>query len=193
MSDQPAPFSNTERPDLDWSQARETVRMFRVGVSAIEYSMSTGDESIGSLIQAFTNMNNYMKDIKEIARDVDGDVPESCGTQYQEMLNRLDSKADMVIADLKSAVISFQFYDRLTQQLNHISNSLEHTADLVGDQQRLFNPAEWLSLQQEVHNSFTMEEGRVMFEALLRGASKEEAIREAKEYGNRDADELELF
>lgn len=193
MSDVLASPSSANNPDLDWSQARETVRMFRIGVSAIEYSMSTGDESIGSLIEAFTNMNNYMKEIKQIAREVDGEVPESCGTQYQEMLNKLDGKCDKVIHDLRSAVISFQFYDRLTQQLNHIARSLEDTADLVGDHQRIFNPIEWKSLQDQVHGSFTMEEGKVLFEALLRGASKEEAIKEAKEYGNPSADDLELF
>ncbi len=185
--------SSSERPDLDWSQVRETVRMFRVGVSAIEYSMSAGDESIGSLIEAFTNMDRYMQDIKKIARNVDGEIPESCGTEYQGMLQRLDEKCDRVIYDLKSAVVSFQFYDRLTQQLNHIARSLEHTADLVGNQERLYNPTEWKTLQNEVYHSFTMEEGRVLFEALLRGASKEEAIEEAKAYGNKDADDLMLF
>ncbi len=185
--------SSAEKPDLDWSQVRETVRMFRVGVSAIEYSMSTGDESITSLIEAFTNMNRYMQEIKQTARDVDGEVPESCGTQYQEMLDRLDNKCDLVISDLKSAVISFQFYDRLTQQLNHIAGSLENTADLVNDQQRLFNPNEWKELQNQVYSSFTMEEGKVLFDALLRGATKEEAIQEAKAYGNRNADDLMLF
>ncbi len=193
MSDVPVSPSTAERPDLDWSQVRETVRMFRVGVSAIEYSMSTGDESIGSLIQAFTNMNLFMKEIKEIPRDIEGGVPESCGVQYQEMLNRLDTKCDMVINDLKNAVIAFQFYDRLTQQLNHISSSLENTAELVGDHSRIFNPAEWKELQNQVHGSFTMEEGKVLFNALLNGASKEEAIQEAKDYGNKEADDLELF
>ncbi|MBT3472344.1 MAG: hypothetical protein HN454_05920, partial [Gammaproteobacteria bacterium] len=72
MSEVVASPSNAESPDLDWSQVRETVRMFRVGVSAIEYSMSTGDESISTLIEAFTKMNTYMKEIKQIARDVDG-------------------------------------------------------------------------------------------------------------------------
>ncbi len=193
MSELQATPSSAENPDLDWSQVRETVRMFRIGVSAIEYSMSTGDESISSLIQAFTNMNRYMQEIKQTARDVDGEVPESCGTQYQEMLNRLDGKCDLVINDLKSAVISFQFYDRLTQQLNHIANSLENTANLVGDHQRIYNPNEWKVLQNQVYSSFTMEEGKVLFDALLRGASKEEAMQEAKEYGNREADDLMLF
>lgn len=193
MSELQVSPSSAEKPDLDWSQVRETVRMFRIGVSAIEYSMSTGDESISSLIEAFTNMNRYMKEIKLTARDVDGEMPESCGTQYQEMLNRLDDKCDLVIHDLRSAVTSFQFYDRLTQQLNHIASSLENTAELVSDQNRLFNPSEWKSLQNQVYSSFTMEEGRVLFEALLRGASKKEAMLDAKEYGNRDADDLMLF
>ncbi|MBT3308634.1 MAG: hypothetical protein HN382_03890 [Gammaproteobacteria bacterium] len=193
MSEVVASPSNAESPDLDWSQVRETVRMFRVGVSAIEYSMSTGDESISTLIEAFTKMNTYMKEIKQIARDVDGgDQPEQ-PEGYEQMLTQLDGKCDMVINDLRSAVISFQFYDRLTQQLNHIASSLDNTADLVGDQNRIFNPTEWSTLQKQVYGSFTMEEGKILFEALLAGDSKEIAINKAKEYGNRDADNLELF
>ncbi|HIJ23999.1 MAG: hypothetical protein HON68_09415 [Gammaproteobacteria bacterium] len=185
--------SSAGKPDLDWSQVRETVRMFCVGVSAIEYSMSAGDESISSLIETFTNMSRYMAELKMVARGVQHHVPDAFEEEYQAMVADLDVRCDNVTANLKTAVVSFQFYDRLTQQLDHISNSLEHTAELVGDQGRIYNPAEWDKLQKEVYSSFTMEEGRVLFDALMRGASKDEAILEAKEHSNKDADELELF
>ncbi len=193
MSDESVSPSTSERPDLDWSQVRETVRMFRIGVSSIEYSMSTGDDSISSLIETFTKMNRYMREIKNLVGDVEEKIPESCRDSCKVLRQAVDKNSDQVIADLKSAVICFQFYDRLTQQLSHIAHSLENTADLVGDQTRLYNPTEWKKLQQEVHGSFTMEEGKVLFDALLRGATKEEAIEEAKAFGNKDADSLELF
>lgn len=185
--------SRAGSPDLDWSQIRETVRMFRIGVSAIEYSMSAGDESVSNLISAFTNMNRHMGEIKAVAHKVSDAVAEELRPEYETLMEELDSKCDLMTNNLKSAVVSFQFYDRLSQQLDHIANSLEHTSELVGDQTRIFNPAEWDRLQKEVYGSFTMPEGRVLFDALLRGASKEEAILEAKDHVNKADYDLELF
>ena len=161
--------------------------MFQMGVSAIEFSMSTGDESITTLIEGFAQMNG-------VAEEVKGIMQEASDSGYSDELHhRMSEKLDLMVFDLKRAVISFQFYDRLTQQLDSIALGLDKTADLVGDQERLYNPIEWKQLQSQIIDSFTMEEPKVLFRALMRGATKEEALREAIEYGNKDADHLELF
>lgn len=59
---------------------------------------------------------------------------------------------------------------------------------------RLYNPAEWQGLQQGIRNKYTMAEEQDMFEALIQGASIEEALDLVrKRVHEGDIDDIELF
>lgn len=51
----PSP-STVFKPDLDWSQVRETLRMLNLAVAHITAALSEGDESVAALGDAFTSM-----------------------------------------------------------------------------------------------------------------------------------------
>ena len=105
---------------------------------------------------------------------------------------------------MHSAIIAFQFYDKLTQRLNHVTGSLGSLADLVNDQRRLYNPYEWLGMQEKIKSRYTMEEERLMFEAIMEGKTVKQALaiyvqaiedrkQKTTDNGGGDEDDIELF
>lgn len=101
---------------------------------------------------------------------------------------------------INQAITAFQFYDRISQRLDHVSNSLENMCDLMTCPTELNDPDAWQAIQDRVKNSYTMESERLMFEHILRGASVKEALEiyqhhfeEEKQAKNDDEDEVELF
>ena len=166
--------SDAAMSTLDWSHIRETVRFLNLAVAHIEDSMSEGDESVEALTDSFTTMAGIIQMIE----------------------HSFEEQTDSVSADLKdaiagshclhdkvhSAIIAFQFYDRLVQKLSHVNHSLEALSNLIGDKTRLFNPHEWMALQEKIRSRYTMESERLMFDALMRGRSVQEALQEAARY-----------
>jgi len=178
--------SGSHQPDLDWSQIRETVLLLNLSVAHIQNSMSEGDESINTLTDTVTAMISSVKTIGEIAADLpEGGAKDTILNHHQDV----DSK-------IHEIVMSFQFYDKLVQRLSHASNCLSDLGDLVSEQSRLYNPAEWQKLQQFIESKYTVEADKVMFQALKNGASIDEAVHSAKQEKNQPTksnDTIELF
>ena len=178
--------SSANQPDLDWSQIRETVLLLNLSVAHINNSMSEGDESINTLSDIVTSMLSNMKTIGEVAANLpDGEA--------KEILMKQQADVDSKIHEI---VISFQFYDKLVQRLNHASNCLSDLSVIVDEPNRLYNPFEWKKLQNYIESKYTVESDKVMFQALRNGASVQEAIKLAKEEKEKitqENDAIELF
>lgn len=162
--------SSARHPDLDWSQIRETILMLALGVAQIEISMRDSDGSVEVLSNSFTSMMGQVKMIEKIATA----LPDTTETADARMA--IVSSCDTVGEMMRSAIIAFQFYDKLTQRLSHVSSSLGTLADLVSDSRRLYNPYEWLGMQEKIKSRYTMEEERLMFEAVMQGKSVKQAL-----------------
>lgn len=173
--------SNAHKPDLDWSQVRETVRMMNLAVAQIEMSMKEGDDSVDTLTNAFTDMAARINVVENLSKDkTDSDsinIVEQC---------------QAVTGEMQHAIMAFQFYDKLTQRLSHVSNSLASLADLVGDNTRLYNPVEWSLLQDRIKSKYTMPAEHDMFELMLQGMSVEQVLK-ATQVDTSKEDDIELF
>jgi hypothetical protein len=94
------------------------------------------------------------------------------------------------------AYIAFQFYDRMQQCLQHVTENLTGLSDIVDSPQLLYNPIEWGKLQDKIRKGYTMESEKVMFDAILQGKTIEHAMQLAAEHVNSneyDDDDIELF
>ena len=78
---------------------------------------------------------------------------------------------------MQSAIVAFQFYDKLTQRLMHVSNSIESLSELVKDTQKIYNPLEWHHLQEQIKSKYTMREERDMFDNVMQGGDIRQAVR----------------
>ena len=167
--------SDAASPDLDWSQVRETVRLLNLAVSHIEESMHVGDESVEALTDSFTTMAGNVQCIQKTIEE----LPDSV-SQY--VIDEIMEKCHSIKTQVHAAIIAFQFYDRMIQKLSHVSHSMDAMTDLIIDQTRLFNPHEWLALQEKIRSRYTMESERLMFDALMNGASVDEALKIAMDH-----------
>ena len=192
------PASTARHPDLDWSQIRETILMLGLAVAQIEMSMRESDGSVEVLSNSFTSM---VGQVKMIERTVAA-LPDSAETT--DAKSAIIGSCATVSEMMHSAIIAFQFYDKLTQRLSHVTGSLGSLADLVNDPRRLYNPYEWLGMQEKIKSRYTMEEERLMFEAIMEGKTIKQALaiyvqaideRKQKTTDNSggDEDDIELF
>jgi hypothetical protein len=159
--------SSAQKPDLDWSQVRETVRMMNLAVTQIETSMRQGDDSVGTLTNAFTTMAARIQVIESLAQK---------GGKSQQIVEQCEA----VSAEMKHTIVAFQFYDILTQRLSHVSHSLESLTDLVGDSARLYSPVEWSLLQEKIKSKYTLADEHHMFDMVMQGMSVEEALKQTQ-------------
>jgi DNA-binding transcriptional MerR regulator len=172
--------STTQKPDLDWSQVIETVRMLNLAVAQIEMSMKEGEDSVGTLTQVFTDTAGRVTNIEQLMAEIESEQASTVLAHCAEMSQQM-----------QYAVLAFQFYDKLTQRLHHVSQSLNDLGGLVADGSRLYNPNEWLALQQAIQSKYTMPVEHEMFEKIMQGASVEEVLAQAPEHKHED--DIELF
>ncbi len=175
--------SRADQPDLDWSQVRETVALLNLAVAQIGWAMRDGEDSVNTLTTSFTGMINHAQTIREAGEA----LPE--GNERATITRHCDA----ILQQMNQSVIAFQFYDKLSQRLMHVSNSLDELSRLVSDPVRLYNPYEWSGLQRLIRSRYTSEEDQAMFDAVIGGASVEEAMQAASGSGDNRNDDIELF
>lgn len=176
--------STAYNPDPDWSQVSETVLMLNLAVAQIVHTLQDGEESIATLGDSFTAMVNNI----DMARSAATELTDS--TQKETILENCQTASSQI----QHAIVAFQFYDRLSQRLSHVANSLASLGTLVSDQTRLSDPAQWRNLQDNIKSRYTLEIERQMFEAILDGASVEDAMQLIQQAeANKPDDDIEFF
>lgn len=173
----------------DWSQISETLAMLALAIAQIDTSLQEGNQSVSQLTENFTAMADNTHKILEISQNGNDSSP----TQIQGIANEINS-------EIQQAVIAFQFYDRLTQRLEHVGDSLERMGHLMNDATQRYHIESWRSLQSHIKGNYTMEAERIMFEHIMAGHSVAEALeiyRHHFEQGQDESfgtdDEIELF
>jgi len=190
------PYSSTaQNPDLDWSQVRETINMLTLAVSQVECTMSDGEKSVSELTQSFTYIANQLKTIVE--KNSQSENPDR---KPDSELESMKVSAADIHQKVVNAIMAFQFYDRLSQRLDHVKRDLSWLSELVSNPQQLYNPESWKKLQEDIMSNYSMEEERIMFQHIMNGASVEEALNiykhhfsNNKDKGDTTTDEIELF
>ena len=68
-------------------------------------------------------------------------------------------------------------------------------AELVGDQERFYQPSQWRQLQSSIRLQYTMEPDCLMFDAILQGKSIQESLAIARCVSEQlmENDDIELF
>jgi hypothetical protein len=109
-----------------------------------------------------------------------------------DLKTTIESNCNEVLKLMQAAIIAFQFYDKLSQRLNHASNSLGSLGELIEEPGRLYSPYEWKGLQQKIKSKYTIAADKAMFEAILEGATVDEALAAGEQQAQQD-DDIELF
>ena len=171
MSTETPRGSRAHSPDLDWSQVRETVLMLELAAGQVDAAMRDSNSSVQTLTDTFTSMADTLNTI-DVAL---GTLPDTIGNGMVKA--EIQENARQVAQKVHQAIIAFQFYDKLVQRLDHVCHSLSGLSGLVSDTGRLYNPQQWSALQELIRSKYTMAEERDMFDAVMAGATVEEALK----------------
>jgi uncharacterized protein YoxC len=187
--------SQVPKHTMDFSQVAETITMLALTIAQIETSMKDGDKSVDILTSGFSDLAKNSKDIIREANKLTLDSPNNA-----EIQKNIINAAKDIDERLQQAVISFQFYDRLTQRLDHASQSLEKIGHLIANSNERYKKDAWRKAQEDIKSSYTMEAERIMFEHIIGGRTIAEALEiyqhqfsKSKHESYDTDDEVELF
>lgn len=179
--------TSAHAPDLAWSQVRETVLMLSLAAGQIEAAMRDSNSSVEVLTDSFTSMAGYMRLISDNLNKLREDTSQD-GTR-ENILGATDQVSTMI----HQAIIAFQFYDKLVQRLGHVCHSLSDLSGLVCDMRRLYNPTEWVDLQNRIKAKYSTAEERLMFDSVMQGMPVDAAIQQYMDALKNKNDDIELF
>lgn len=192
--------STSAHPDLDWSQLKETILMLNLAVAQLEQSMTEGNASVSTLSASFTALATNLSDIKSSVEHIDANNENPANNSPDNDNNNdkmkliIQGSTSTALDKVQSSIIAFQFYDKLTQRLDHVSQSLSSLSSLIANPASLYSPIEWQALQQSIRSKYTMEEERKMFDNVISGMPIEEALAIFRqEQTPNDDDDIELF
>ncbi|WP_286232575.1 hypothetical protein [Thalassotalea sediminis] len=186
--------TSAANPDLDWSQLRETILMLNLAIAQIDQSMNEGSASVSTLSSSFTVLATNLSDIQTAIAQLDS---EQTHRSNEDLKKSIQASAITASDNVKSSIVAFQFYDKLSQRLDHVSQSLADLTTLIADPSSLYSPVKWQALQTSIRSKYTMEEERRMFDNVLSGMPVEQALLLFRQEFNANKtasdDDIELF
>ena len=155
----------------NYSHVKDTLKMLSITIAQISTSLSETNSNIDKLSSAFSNIANNVLTIHNSAMSI------SCVEPKDQMeLELIQASSSAAKDTLSQTVVDFQLFDRLDQRLTHVIKSLDDMSALIQNPDRLQNPVEWMELQSNLHNSYSMHSERLMFASIMGGSSIEDAI-----------------
>lgn len=159
-----------------WHYTKDTLTMLSVSVAQIQSILSDGGESVSELTESFIELAKTFKELADHKTDIDK-------TDLNEIKHQIEQ-----------GIIAFQFYDRISQRLDHVSNSLRNMGTIIGDKSQRDDPKAWQSFQNDIQSKFTMESERALFEQILKGVPVEQALEASRNVNKPKGDDsVELF
>jgi hypothetical protein len=175
--------SKAKKPDLDWSQVRETVKLLNLSAAQVDDMLHESEDAVNTLTDSFTQIVDSMHMINDYLLSLDA-------TETREQALTRCSETN---SKFQSVIIAFQFYDRLKQCLEHVTSNLAGLSKLVENPDRLYDPKEWQQFQDQIRARYTMESEKTLFDAILQGMSIDEAIAAKRAHKADKSDDIELF
>ncbi len=186
---------------LGAKEVQETILILNLSVAQIDLSITEGDNSVNTLIDSFTFMSSHIESIQESSRLISGLLKGS-----QELKEHNDSlllQTGDLAEKMQQAIIAFQFYDKLSQRLEHVSKGLIGLSEIVSNEMHVTNESQWKTFRADVRKGTTMREEEELFELIFdKKVPVKEAIEIMKvrmiermkgEVSQKDEDEFELF
>lgn len=173
-------MTGTPNNPESWELRSETAKLIALNVAQIYTGLNEGDASINSLSLSFQQLASFCLEIQKMEFDSSDD---------SKMADIKDIAANISF-QVDSAIVAFQFYDRLSQRLGHVQSNLQLMAELLeGDKND-----DWHKLRDKIKASYTMEAEHKMHDAVMAGASIDSAIQTFKDDFLKDNEEdIELF
>ncbi|KUJ71569.1 hypothetical protein [Thiomicrospira sp. WB1] len=150
---------------LGAKEVQETILMLNLSVAQIELSINEGDHSVNTLIDSFTYMSQHLEAIEQSSQKIAhlSDQVDGMAEHNASLLSQTSELSEK----MHQAIIAFQFYDKLSQRLNHVSVGLSGLAEIVSHEMHAKDQAQWESFRQAVRKGTSMQEEEELFELIF--------------------------
>lgn len=162
--------SDLPQPSSDWSHIQETINILCLAVCQIETTMVDSNNSVDIFTTAFTTLVAHTNAVSTQIQALENSA------DLAAIKDDLSSTAVEMQDNINQSIQAFQFYDRVCQRLDKIARGLENVTALMGNEDQVFDPAEWIKLQERIKNSYTLEAERIMFQHIMRGGTVTDAL-----------------
>ena len=108
----------------DWSPEQETALLLDLCEAQMEAAMRDSDSSVDHLVKAFTDLVDASRSMSELAGKMSP-------MQSDVSADELNRRAELVAKQVNEAIVAFQFYDKLSQRMEHVRHSLTTLALFV--------------------------------------------------------------
>jgi len=156
----------------------------------LKISMREANVVVQKLTATFMEMVNDVHNIKIAAErlDVNDKKNMSLKTEISSLCNNYLNKVE-------AGTVGFQFYDKMTQRLQHTSGNINRLMLMAERPDSLLDHNSWQQLKEKIEKSYNMEEDRALFQALMKGDSIQNAIKLATDIQEKqtEKDKVELF
>lgn len=151
----------------DWTPEQQIAHMLRLCEAQMESALSESDVAVESLIKVFTSMTETARAVKAMTQALPSEQSAAAAGLGQQL--------DAITRQMTSAIIAFQFYDKLSQRLDHVRYSVTTLAAFVCDPQKSSQREQWCRLFTTLRGQYRTEEERRIFEMMVEGASADAA------------------
>jgi hypothetical protein len=132
----------------------------------MESAIHDSDKAVDALIQAFTCLVDTSRSVNALTAQLPAEIKETVGAG-------LSQQVEAISKQMASAVVAFQFYDKLSQRLGHVRYSLSTLALFVCDRAQTTSPDQWRRLLNTLRRLYRTEEERQIFQSVMEGIAEE--------------------
>lgn len=162
-------MSMTNFKDTDYvlgsKEIQQTILILNLSIAQIELSITEGDHSVNALIDSFRFMSQHIEEIQNATAEI-GQV-ETQDEAFHKQHSLLLNQASELSQKIQQAIIAFQFYDKLSQRLGHVSHGLSGLAEIVSHEMKVKSVQEWDDFKLAVRRGTTMKEEEELFELIF--------------------------
>lgn len=145
---------------LEWKELSRTIMALNLSIAQIELSMTEGSYSVDTLIDSFNFMREGLIDLSD---SILSDEIQDKHVLKQQLLE----KSHVLSEKMSASIIAFQFYDKLTQRLQHVSKSLSGLADIISHEDRTVSETTWANFLEKVAKYAAMKEEYELYELIF--------------------------
>ncbi|TQV82911.1 hypothetical protein [Aliikangiella coralliicola] len=121
----------------------------------------------------FNDLTKLFLEIVQHHRQIDDLLQQTPAPDIQ-LLHELHKQTE---AKVKTSVMDFQFYDRMSQRLHHILSNLQQAILVLNDNESFQDENEWEKIFNKIEESYTMQEEKELYLAIKRGEGFETAVK----------------
>ena len=170
----------------EWTPEMQIAQMLDLCEAQMESAVQESDKAVDALIKAFESLVDTTRSVGAAADKLPPEIKSCVGV--------IEGQVQEISRQMASAVVAFQFYDKLTQRLGHVRYSLSTLAMFVCDRTQTEKRDQWHRLFTTLRRLYRTEEERQIFQLMADGMSSEEARKRVHEnHAPCAAGDIELF